>query len=227
MDGNGRWAKAQNLSRAEGHKAGVQAVKTIIQASLEKGIACLSLFAFSSENWLRPAEEVDFLMQLFVNALEEELDELYARGICLCFTGDKASLSALLQERMHKAELRTANNKQLTLNIVINYGGKWDIVNAAKKLAFAVADGELQPENIDENLFAKNLCGSDLPEVDMFIRTSGELRISNFFLWQLAYTELYFTDIHWPDFSGESFEEALTAFSQRDRRFGRISVEVL
>lgn len=225
MDGNGRWAEAKNLSRAEGHKTGVQTVKTIIQASLEKGIRCLSLFAFSSENWLRPTEEVDFLMQLFVDALEKELAELHARGIRLCFTGDKTQLSPILQERVQKAEILTKSNHQLILNVVINYGGKWDIVNAAKNLAFAVAAGEIQPETINETLFESYLSCADLPEVDMFIRTSGELRISNFFLWQLAYTELYFTDVHWPDFSVESFEMALASYGQRNRRFGRVSVE--
>lgn len=226
MDGNGRWAENKNLTRAHGHKSGVQTAKAIIQPCLDKGIQCLSLFAFSSENWLRPTEEVDFLMQLFVDAMEEELEALHAKGIRLCFTGDRSSLSSLLQERMLKAESLTASNKQLIVNVVVNYGGKWDIVNAAKTLALKVKEGTLDPENIDEDLFADYLGTAALPEVDMFIRTSGELRISNFFLWQLAYTELYFTEVHWPDFSVACFERALDAYGQRIRRFGRISAEV-
>ncbi len=223
MDGNGRWAENRGLPRIEGHRAGVKAVKGVVQSCIEKGIPCLSLFAFSSENWSRPAEEVEFLMQLFLDSLKQELNELHASGIRLCFTGDRSLLSESLQQQMHEAETRTFKNQKLILNIVINYGGKWDILNAVKKAVKAVQSGELDINKLDEERFSSYLNTSQLPDPDLFIRTSGELRISNFFLWQLAYTELYFTDIHWPDFSAAAFEKALDSFSQRKRRYGHIS----
>lgn len=226
MDGNGRWAEKRSLMRIEGHKAGLESVKAIVQCCLNKKIACLSLFAFSSENWLRPAAEVNFLMQLFLDALKQELPEMHHHGIRLRFTGDRQQLSAPLQEQMLNAEKLTTDNQALILNIVINYGGKWDIVNAAKKIAAAVQAGDLSLSDINEDNFGQNLDTAELPVVDLFIRTSGELRLSNFFLWQLAYTELYFTEVAWPDFKEEAFENALAAYQKRNRRFGRISTEV-
>lgn len=223
MDGNGRWAESRGLPRIEGHKAGVESVKKMIRSCMTKKIACLSLFAFSSENWSRPVEEVNFLMELFIESLRKELAELNQHGIRMRFTGDRSLLSPVLQEQMREAELITANNAQLTLNVVVNYGGKWDLVAAAKKLAQAVADGALAVDEIDETRFAQCLDTDGLADPDLFIRTSGELRISNFFLWQLAYTELYFTEVHWPDFGEAELELALASFAKRKRRFGKVS----
>lgn len=188
-----------------------------------KKVACLSLFAFSSENWARPMDEVSFLMELFIESLRRELSELNQNGVRMCFTGDRSLLSPTLQQQMREAESVTADNAQLTLNIVVNYGGKWDLVTAAKKAAQAIAQGQLTLDELDEARFASYLDTASLPEPDLFIRTSGELRISNFFLWQLAYTELYFTEVHWPDFGEEELEKALVSFSKRKRRFGQIS----
>ncbi|HAU4227973.1 TPA: isoprenyl transferase [Legionella pneumophila] len=223
MDGNGRWAESRGLPRVEGHKAGLDSVKKIINCCLEKKISCLSLFAFSSENWSRPVTEVNFLMELFLEALRKEIDDLNQHGIRLKLTGDREPLSQVLQKQMYDAEALTRNNQQLILNVVVNYGGKWDIVTAAKKLIHSVLDGKLACDEINEAVFAQFLDTSGMPEPDLFIRTSGELRISNFFLWQLAYTELYFTDVHWPDFNEHEFELALTSFARRARRFGQIS----
>ncbi|QMT61185.1 MULTISPECIES: isoprenyl transferase [unclassified Legionella] len=223
MDGNGRWAESRGLPRIEGHKAGVESVKKMIRCCMTKGIPCLSLFAFSSENWSRPVEEVNFLMELFLESLRKELPELDQHGIHLRFTGDRDLLSPVLQKQMREAEFLTAKNEQLILNVVVNYGGKWDLVNAAKKITKAVLNGELNVDDINETCFAQYLDTVGLPDPDLFIRTSGELRISNFFLWQLAYTELYFTEIHWPDFGEHEFELALAAFNKRKRRFGQIS----
>jgi len=222
MDGNGRWAQQRDLPRIEGHKAGVESVRRVIRSCIEKQIPYLSLFAFSSENWQRPAEEVEFLMALFVSALKNELSELDSHGIRMCFTGDRQRLSQALQKEMQTAEEKTKNNTQLTLNLVVNYGGRWDMLAAAKKMAQAVLDGQLILDECNESTFSQWLDTKAFPDPDLFIRTSGELRISNFFLWQLAYTELYFTDIHWPDFSAEELEKALASFAQRKRRFGQL-----
>ncbi|MFI4918206.1 MAG: polyprenyl diphosphate synthase [Legionellales bacterium] len=223
MDGNGRWAVDQGMARIEGHKAGVAPVKKMIECCLQKKIACLSLFAFSSENWSRPVEEVNFLMELLLGALKKELAELNQHGIRMRFTGDRTPLSALLQQQMQEAEVLTQNNQQLILNIVINYGGKWDLLMAAKKMTQAVLNGDLALDDLNESNFSAFLDTGDLPDPDLFIRTSGELRISNFYLWQLAYTELYFTEVHWPDFDEQQFELALAAFHKRKRRFGNIA----
>ena len=222
MDGNGRWAEKRGLDRADGHRAGVDTVKTVVKSCLQKKIQVLSLFAFSSENWARPAAEVDFLMQLFLQAIEREIQELDQEGICVRFTGDRSQLSPVLCLAMQNAEALTANNHQLILNFALNYGGKWDIVQAAKALASRVADGVIQWETIDERMFETLLNTHGLPDPDLFIRTSGEQRISNFFLWQLAYTELYFCDLNWPDFTVSEFEKALACFSLRKRRYGQI-----
>jgi undecaprenyl diphosphate synthase len=223
MDGNGRWAENRGLARIEGHKAGVNTVKKITRACMEKKIACLSLFAFSSENWSRPKEEVSFLMELFLHALKEEVPELNQHGIRIVFTGDRTPLMPILQQQMQAAETLTKSNKEFTLNVLLNYGGKWDIVNAAKKMAQAAIKGELYLDTIDETTFANFLGTANLTAPDLFIRTSGELRLSNFYLWQLAYTELYFTDKHWPDFDEQEFELALDSFAKRNRRFGHVA----
>ena len=223
MDGNGRWAERRGLARIEGHKAGVDSVQAIIRCCLEKKISCLSLFAFSSENWQRPSEEVNFLMELFIEALKNEIEELNQHGIQMRFTGDRTRLSDALQKQMAEAEHITQGNQQLILNLVVNYGGKWDLITAAKKMTQAVMNGELDLSKVNEGLFSQFLDTYDLPEPDLFIRTSGELRISNFFLWQLAYTELYFTEVHWPDFRQEELENALESFNKRKRRFGQVT----
>lgn len=227
MDGNGRWAAGQGLPRVEGHKAGVKAVKRLIKSCLEKDIPNLSLFAFSSENWSRPVDEVNFLMQLFLQALADEVSELAEHGVRLKFSGDRSPLAADLQTEMAVAEQRTQSNQQLTLNIMVNYGGKWDILQATRAIVRAVQAGEITLDTINEELFAQYLDTADLPAPDLFIRTSGELRLSNFYLWQLAYTELYFTEVLWPDFDETEFAKALTAFSQRQRRFGGILMDSL
>ncbi len=223
MDGNGRWAENKGLPRIEGHKVGVESVRKMIRACMAKNVACLSLFAFSSENWARPMEEVSFLMELFIESLRRELSELNQNGVRMYFTGDRSLLSPKLQQQMREAESVTANNTQLTLNIVVNYGGKWDLVTAAKKAAQEIVQGQLTLDELNEARFASYLDTANLPDPDLFIRTSGELRISNFFLWQLAYTELYFTEVHWPDFGEEELDKALASFNKRKRRFGQIS----
>lgn len=227
MDGNGRWAEKRNLPRSEGHCAGVDVVKSVVKACIEKRINVLSIWAFGSENWARPEPEVNFLMELFVQALTCEITELHQNGVCLRFTGNRAQLADALCKQMQMAEELTVNNDRLILNVVINYGGKWDIVQAAKILAKRVADGEMVVEQINEATFAEQLNICDLPNPDLFIRTGGELRISNFFLWQLAYTELYFSDVFWPDFSVDEFEKALACFGSRERRYGKTSKQLL
>ncbi|MBA2709986.1 MAG: di-trans,poly-cis-decaprenylcistransferase [Tatlockia sp.] len=226
MDGNGRWAQSRGLLRIKGHRAGAEAVKNVIRCCLHHQIPVLSLFAFSRENWSRPEKEVAFLMQLFLEALGREVPDLHQHGIRLQFTGDRSGLSSNLQEQMQASEQLTKNNKKLILNIVVNYGGKWDLVQAIKKIVTEAKEGTLGIEDINERLVAGALSTNGLPEPDLFIRTGGELRISNFFLWQLAYTELYFADVHWPDFSANEFEKALASFSKRERRYGKTSQQL-
>ncbi len=220
MDGNGRWACQQGMLRFEGHRAGINAVKTVIQCCIKRGIPVLSLFAFSSENWQRPREEVSFLMELFLEALQKEVDELLKHGVRLIFSGDRTLLNPELALQMERAEELTAVNQTLVLNVMVNYGGKWDITQACRMLAEQVKAGKLKPENITEEQVARHLSNHPFGDPDLLIRTSGEQRISNFFLWQLAYTELYFTDILWPEFGEEAFEKALLDYSNRQRRYG-------
>lgn len=227
MDGNGRWASRKGLLRVEGHRAGVDTVKTIIQCCLKKNISILSLFAFSSENWARPEAEVECLMDLFLQALNKEVAELDKQGVALRFTGCRDGLSLVLQDKMRHTEALTAANNRLVLNVVINYGGRWDIIQATKKIAGLVLEKGIAIEAIDESLFTKYLGTDNLPDPDLFIRTSGEHRISNFFLWQLAYTELYFSEVHWPEFTADEFEKALTSYSQRERRYGKTSSQLI
>ena len=226
MDGNGRWAKQQGLVRGEGHRAGVNVVQEIVKSCLEYKIPILSLFAFSSENWARPRDEVDFLMQLFIDALQQELDNLHSHEIKLRFIGSREQLTEKLCQRMNFAEKLTANNNKLTVNIAVNYGGQWDILNAAKEFAARVSRGDACVEELDEESFSALLSTQYLPNPDLFIRTSGELRISNFFLWQAAYTELYFCDVLWPDFTTQNFAQALASYASRNRRYGFSEVAV-
>ncbi|MCK9529728.1 MAG: polyprenyl diphosphate synthase [Gammaproteobacteria bacterium] len=226
MDGNGRWARRRFLPRFAGHKAGLETVRAMVRACLEKGIGTLTLFAFSSENWRRPPEEVGLLMNLFLTALECEVAKLNEYGVQLRVIGDRSAFSEELQARIAAAEALTAQNHALVLVIAANYGGRWDVSQAARKLAAAVQAGTLDPAAITSERLAAELSLADLPEPDLFIRTGGEQRISNFLLWQLAYTELYFTPILWPDFDAAAFAEALASFATRQRRFGRTGEQV-
>lgn len=226
MDGNGRWAENQHLMRMEGHRQGVESVRTIIQCCIQEGVPILSLFAFSSENWSRPLVEVEFLMQLFLDSLKNEVSELGRHGVSIRFVGSKERLNSALQAQMADAEHQTAANQKLIVNVVINYGGRWDIVNATKLIAQKVADKSLAIEDVDERVFAEHLNTRLIPDPDLFIRTSGEQRLSNFYLWQLAYTELYFTDIFWPEFTADEFNKALASFNLRQRRYGKITQQI-
>jgi len=221
MDGNNRWAKQNKLMGIAGHKAGVDAVREIVKASAESKIEVLTLFAFSSENWRRPAEEVGALMKLFLFALKREVKKIHKNNIRLQIIGDRGQFSQILQDHMLKAEQLTVNNTGLRLVVAANYGGHWDIVQSVKILANKVKSGELEPENITEDLVQAHISLSDLPMPDLMIRTAGEKRISNFMLWQLAYTEFYFSDLYWPDFRSEQLLEAIEAYSLRKRRFGQ------
>ena len=223
MDGNGRWAAARGLARTAGHKAGLTPVRMCIEQCSQRGIAALTLFAFSSENWRRPAEEVVGLMGLFVEALDREIDELHRQSVRLRFIGERRSLSVRLQTRIATAEARTAANTGLKLQVAMSYGGRWDIVQAAQSIARECASGRLRPEELTEDSFAARLSLAGIPEPDLFIRTGGEQRVSNFLLWDLAYAELYFTPKLWPDFALSDLEEALAYFGARERRFGRVS----
>ncbi|MDG4552017.1 MAG: polyprenyl diphosphate synthase [Candidatus Contendobacter sp.] len=226
MDGNGRWAQRRSLTRTAGHREGAKAVRRIVEACSERGIEVLTLFAFSSENWRRPRPEVELLMNLFLTTLRREIRRLDVANVRLRFIGDRSAFAATLQEYIAKAEQRTVANTGLTLVIAANYGGRWDITQASRRVAEAAAAGRLQPGEITADLLHRYTCLADLPEPDLFIRTGGEQRISNFLLWQLAYTELYFTDRLWPDFDGEALDAACAAFASRQRRFGQTSEQV-
>ncbi len=220
MDGNGRWAEARGLPRHAGHKEGVRPVRMCIEECARRKIGALTLFAFSSENWQRPALEVGTLMQLFLDSLDSEVEELHRNGVRLRFIGDRQALSVRLQSRMAAVEEFTAGNKVLNLQVAVSYGGRWDILQAARRLAAQAASGALRPEAIDEEKFARELALADVGDPDLFIRTGGDHRISNFLLWNLAYTELHVCDTLWPDFAVPHLEAALASFTARERRFG-------
>ena len=226
MDGNGRWARARHRPRSFGHSAGRKAVRTVIEACLREGVQALTLFAFSSENWLRPQEEVGALMNLFVRALDKEVDELRTNGVRLRFIGNLTAFDAQLRQRMHAAMKSTEHNSRLQVNVAVNYGGRWDITQACRKAAQAVVRGELSPSQIDETRLDAWMSLGELPPLDLLIRTGGELRLSNFLLWQAAYAELYFTDTLWPDFDQACLHRAIQDYVQRERRYGRTSEQV-
>jgi undecaprenyl diphosphate synthase len=226
MDGNGRWAKRRALPRHLGHRAGVKAVRAAVEGCARRGVEALTLFAFSSENWGRPAEEVARLMELFIESMEREVDELHGNGIRLRFIGNLAALRTHLREGIAAAEARTAANTRMTLYVAISYGGRWDIVQAVRRLADRVAGGKLEPAAIDEELLSGELMLGDAPDPDLFIRTGGEHRVSNFLLWNLAYTELYFCDCLWPDFDDAELERAIRHFAARQRRYGLTGEQV-
>lgn len=224
MDGNGRWAKKRFLPRVAGHVKGVELVREMVRACLERGVQYLTLFAFSSENWRRPQEEVSLLMQLFVKALEQEVEKLDRNGVRLRIIGDLSRFEPRLQELIRQAEAKTSENTRLDLTIAANYGGRWDIMQAMNRMLAT------QPEKCEgwqETDLEPYLSMSYAPEPDLFIRTGGEERISNFLLWQLAYTELYFTPTLWPDFDTAEFDKAIVSFQQRERRFGRTSEQLV
>src|SRR5260364_203136 len=227
MDGNGRWAIQKGLPRIAGHRKGVEVVRDIARACAERGIAYLTLFAFSSENWRRPKEEVAFLMRLFTNALEREIGQLHENGIRLRVIGDLTQFEPSLQRQIQRAEAKTAHKTRMTLTVAANYGGRWDILQAARRCASNAlnAGRPISLSALNEADIAKYLAIAYAPEPDLLIRTGGEQRISNFLLWQLAYTELYFTDTFWPDFNAEAFAHALHWYRSRERRFGSISAQ--
>ncbi len=226
MDGNGRWAKKKHLPRLAGHKAGIEAVQQTVKRCVEKKIEVLTLFAFSSENWRRPQEEVSYLMQLFISALRNEANKLHEQNIQLRVIGDRTRFDEKLRTQIATVENLTTNNTGLKLLLATNYGGQWDIMQAVQRIAVEVEKGALSSQAVTDELIQKYLSFSDLPDPDLFIRTSGEQRISNFILWQLAYTELYFTDILWPDFNADELEKAFAFFAERERRFGFTSEQI-
>lgn len=221
MDGNNRWAKKRLMPGVTGHKAGVDAVRAVVETSAEQGIEVLTLFAFSSENWRRPEKEVAALMQLFIIALEREVKKLHKNNIRLIVMGDKSAFQKKIQDLISDAEQLTANNDRMTLVIAANYGGQWDIAQASKRIALDVEAGKLKAAEIDEQVFHKYTWLNQFPAPDLLIRTGGEERISNFMLWQTAYSEFYFSDALWPDFKQQEYKKALAAFANRVRRFGR------
>lgn len=223
MDGNGRWATRRFLPRVAGHAKGVERVRDVVERCVERGVEFLTLFAFSSENWRRPAEEVSVLMRLFMTALEREVTKMHVNSIRLKVVGDLTRFDPKLQRMIANAERRTANNSRLTVNICANYGGRWDVMQAIGKMVAANPGAT----DFSEEQLTPHLALAYAPEPDLFIRTGGEQRISNFMLWQLAYTEMYFTETFWPDFTGESLDEAILSYQQRERRFGRTSAQLV
>jgi undecaprenyl diphosphate synthase len=222
MDGNGRWAKRRLMPRVAGHRKGVEALRGVIRACAERGVSHLTVFAFSSENWRRPQEEVTLLMELFMRALENEVARLHENNIRFRVIGDLSGFSERIQALIRDAEALTCNNTRLTFTVAANYGGRWDIVQAVKRI---MASG-VAADEVDEAMLAQQLSVADVPEPDLFIRTGGEQRISNFLLWQLAYTELHFTDTLWPDFDAAALDAAIASYRVRERRFGRTSDQV-
>jgi undecaprenyl diphosphate synthase len=222
MDGNGRWAKRRGLPRIAGHKVGVESVKSIVKACSTKGIEALTIFAFSTENWQRPPEEVTFLMGLILHVFDKELLELQENNVQLHVIGDRSVLNAKMRAAIEAAEQRTAANTGLKLVIAFSYSGRWDMVQAMRRIGAKIQVDELSPQEINDDVITAHLSTASFPEPDLFIRTSGEIRISNFLLWQLAYSELYFTDVLWPDFREEELDKALVAYTQRERRLGKV-----
>ncbi|OCG13120.1 di-trans,poly-cis-decaprenylcistransferase [Gilliamella sp. wkB292] len=225
MDGNGRWAQQRDQLRAVGHRAGLKAVRKIVSYASTLGVKALTLYAFSSENWKRPQNEVSALLSLFIYALNREMKSLHNNNVKLNIIGDISQFNERLQTMIIKAEQLTKNNSGLVLNIAANYGGRWDIIQSTKKMVKRVLDGKITLDDITETYFASQISMNELPDVDLVIRTGGEYRISNFLLWQIAYSEFYFTEVLWPDFDQTSFDKAIDVFNTRERRFGGIQTE--
>jgi len=226
MDGNGRWARQRGLPRANGHQAGAKSVRAVVEQSVRCGVRVLTLFAFSSENWRRPPSEISLLIELFLNTLRVEVKRLIEHDVSLRIIGDISAFSDSLQRQVADAEKATRDNRTLRLQIAVNYGGRWDITQAVRGLAREVAEQRLQPDDIDEAAIAARLSCADVPDPDLFIRTGGEKRISNFLLWQCAYTELYFSDLMWPEFDGDALVAAVNDYARRQRRFGLTGEQV-
>ncbi len=226
MDGNGRWAKLRHRPRSFGHNAGRKAVREVVEACLRESVQVLTLFAFSSENWNRPQEEVGALMGLFLRALDKEVEELHGHGVRLRFIGDLSTFDEPLRRRMQNAMAHTAGNDKLHVNVAVSYGGRWDIVQASRQAAAAVASGKLRIDDINEATLGQWMNLAELPPLDLFIRTGGECRISNFLLWQVAYAELYFTETLWPDFDQACLHLALEDYARRERRYGRTGGQI-
>ncbi|HOY38400.1 MAG: isoprenyl transferase [Bacteroidales bacterium] len=226
MDGNGRWAKEKGQPRMFGHKAGVQAVKRAIIGAREAGVQYLTLYAFSTENWNRPQTEVLGLMDLLVNSIESEIEELHKNGVCLRILGDMSRLSRKVYQKLQFACEKTKNNSNLQLLVALSYSGRWEIAEAARRIATDACNHSITPDEINESLFARYLTSADIPDPELLIRTSGEMRISNFLLYQLAYSEFYFPPLHWPDFTKETLFEAIYNYQNRERRFGKTSEQI-
>ena len=226
MDGNGRWAKKRNRPRSMGHQAGLKALRKTIRHCARIGVKTLTVFAFSSENWNRPAGEVSRLMEIFLKALDKEVEELHQKGVCIRFIGELKAFNPAIQTRMTAAQSLTAGNDRIVANVAVNYGGRWDITQAAKRMAKAVVEGNLSLDEVDENQFGQYMALTESPDPDLLIRTGGEMRISNFLLWQFAYTELYFTPVLWPDFDEKALDQAIAVYQSRERRYGRTSDQV-
>ncbi|MCX7123910.1 MAG: isoprenyl transferase [Gammaproteobacteria bacterium] len=226
MDGNGRWAKKRFMPRVMGHRQGKNNVKKLIQHSSQKGVQVLTIYAFSSENWRRPSEEVSFLMKLFLESLKEELAEMHETGLKVNFLGDLSLLSEPLEALMRETEVLTHPNKGMILNVAVNYGSRSEMLRATKMLCQEARDGKINPDDLTEDLFSQYLYTKGIPDPDLLIRTSGESRISNFLLWQCAYTELYFTDTLFPDFNPNEYDKALNWYASRERRYGMISEQI-
>lgn len=226
MDGNGRWARNRFMPRVAGHRQGVETVRGVIKACIERNVSYLTVFAFSSENWRRPSDEISFLIQLFANALEQEVTKLHENGICFKVIGDLSKFDSGIVQAIQKGEQLTAQNTRLVFTVAANYGGRWDIMQAFRKMMIQSNELSLKSLNFEEENLSQYLALSYAPEPDLFIRTGGECRISNFLLWQLAYTELYFTDTLWPDFDEQELDRAIQSYQKRERRFGRTSEQL-
>lgn len=227
MDGNGRWAQLQGKARVSGHKAGVSSVRSIVTSATELGIKALTLFAFSSENWQRPNNEISVLMDLFMYVLTKEVKRLHKNNIRFKVIGDISRFSEKLQQKITVSEKLTENNRGMVLSIAANYGGRWDIIQAAKQVATKVKENKMSLDDINEQSLNEHICLAGIPELDLLIRTGGDCRISNFLLWQAAFAELYFTDVLWPDFDAIEFTKAITSFEQRQRRYGQTGEQVI
>lgn len=227
MDGNGRWAKQRGQNRLEGHAMGVDSVRATLKAAREIGVSFLTLYAFSTENWSRPKEEVDGLMDLLVQSIANEMDELNENGVKLAAIGDIDGLPEKCAESLKKAILETSTNKDITLILALNYSAKWELTEAIKQIASVVKENKISSSQITDALVSSYLTTKEFPDPELLIRTSGEHRVSNFLLWQIAYTEFYFTDVHWPDFRREHFIQAVLDYQQRERRFGKVSEQII
>lgn len=226
MDGNGRWAKKRNLPRIAGHQRGVESVRVAVETCVGLGVEVLTLYSFSTENWKRPQDEVSALMRLIVKSLQNETNELNSNNIRLTTIGDINSLPKIVQDELKQAVEKTASNTKMTLNLALSYSGRWELVEAIKHISTQAVSGNIKPEEINEELISKYLTTSGMPDPDLLIRTSGELRISNFLLWQIAYSEIYATEVLWPDFRCKNFLEAVKSYQKRERRFGLVSEQL-